>query len=93
MTQANESEFRYNEGFSYESFNFPDFVPTFFDEVDEALKAEAAQVCNNDTECMFDYVATGNRDLALETIATEEKGLADQQLSSEYYDPKNTLII
>lgn len=68
--QDYESEFRYGNGLSHADFNFPSFVPAFFDEANATLKAEAETICNN-TQCIFDYAVTGNRELALETTATE----------------------
>lgn len=72
MTSADESIFRYDDGFSHANFSFPDFVPTFIDEADPALVEEAEGLCNNNTQCVFDYVVTGNRDLAAETAATDQ---------------------
>ena len=82
MTNANESQFRYEDGYSHADFNLLSFVPTFFVEANATLRAEAASVCNDNAQCMFDYVATGNLLLAQETTAAEQQGLQSQEDSS-----------
>jgi hypothetical protein len=74
MTLANESLFKYNDGISHSDFSFPDFVPKFLDEANETVVAEAKEMCGEENnQCIFDYVFTGNKELALETNTTETR--------------------
>lgn len=80
MTTADESIFRYNDGITHANFSFRNFTPKFLDEANQTLVAEANRICNNVQQCVFDYVFTGNRDLATYTAATETQSgnIADQ---------------
>lgn len=71
-TSVEESIFWYDDGLSQVTFSFPDFEPTFIDEANPDLVHEAEGICGTNAQCVFDYIVTGNRDLAVETATTEE---------------------
>ncbi|XP_053372966.1 uncharacterized protein LOC123561091 [Mercenaria mercenaria] len=72
ITSVNESNFRYDNGKSHADFNFPDFVPKFLDEANQTIVDEAKSVCGEgNNQCIFDFVFTGNKELAQTTTLTE----------------------
>jgi hypothetical protein len=74
LTSAAQSIFKYDNGKSHSDYSFPTFVPKFLDEANETLVAEATSLCGEGkNQCIFDYVFTGNSDLALATTATEDQ--------------------
>ncbi|XP_053372749.1 uncharacterized protein LOC123561027 [Mercenaria mercenaria] len=85
MTLGNESLFKYDNGRSHADYSFPDFVPKFLDEANETKVAEAKELCGEgNNQCIFDYVFTGNPELALETNTTE--ALADETVDKTSND-------
>ncbi|XP_053372780.1 uncharacterized protein LOC123559692 [Mercenaria mercenaria] len=74
LTSSVESIFKYDNGKSHSAYSFPDFVPKFLDEANETLVAEATSLCGEgNNQCIFDYVFTGNAELAAATTATESQ--------------------
>ena len=74
MTSSAESIFKYDNGKSHIDYSFPTFVPKFLDEANETIVSEATSICGDgNNQCIFDYVFTGNTELALETTATENQ--------------------
>ncbi|RUS86242.1 hypothetical protein EGW08_005984, partial [Elysia chlorotica] len=67
--------FTYENGLGPANFSDPSFVPIFLDEVPEATKQQAAAVCGGleDSACVFDFVATGNAQLAERTQAAKQE--------------------
>ena len=85
MTSADESLFKYDNQLSHSNFSFPNFVPKFLDEANETLVAEAKQLCGDDNnQCIFDYVFTGNKELALETNTTEAQAQQTAQQTCKF---------
>lgn len=76
MTLPGESLFRYDDGKGHEEFE-----PLFLEDADPDLVANATAFCNNNTECIFDLVFTGNRELASGT-SSAEKEAADNEATT-----------
>ncbi|XP_053386927.1 uncharacterized protein LOC123542089 isoform X2 [Mercenaria mercenaria] len=74
----NNSAFVYDDGKSHFDFHNNSFVPRFLDVADPKLRAKATEICNGpeNTECVFDYVSTENRNVAEKT--KQVKGQAEE---------------
>ena len=64
-----DSLFSYNDGESWATFYRPNYQP-LFDLVfaSPELEAEAREVCQNDTFCLYDIAATGRVQLGMTTL-------------------------
>lgn len=72
MTTSEESVFKYDSGKTHADYSFPEFVPKFLDEANQTLVDEAVDLCGEgNNQCIFDFVFTGNAELANQTTATE----------------------
>ncbi|KAK7492745.1 hypothetical protein BaRGS_00016050, partial [Batillaria attramentaria] len=63
------SLFRYQAGYNTDSYTNDSFVPIFLSEVNQTLITQAETTCGSsaDVGCIFDFIATGDTDLALGT--------------------------
>jgi len=78
ITSADESIFKYDDGLSHADFSHQQFVPIYLDEIDPAQRQEARSLCGDNTQCVYDFVVTGNRDVANQTLqTTQEEHLID----------------
>lgn len=83
MTTATESLFYYGNGLGHADYSFPDFVPKFIDEANETLVANATDFCGEgNNQCIYDFVITGNRELALATNITEAEAVETKATAS-----------
>ncbi|XP_013402401.2 LOW QUALITY PROTEIN: uncharacterized protein LOC106168022 [Lingula anatina] len=74
MVQEGASLFHYKGELTTSSFQEPSFQPVFFDEIswpNETIKAEYYTICNNVTQCVYDYWLTLDKKLA-EATATKQ---------------------
>ena len=63
---ANETLFFYTSGSSYVSYANPSFEPTFqLPPVDDATMENVTKTCGGSEQCIFDYLLTGKKSLAL----------------------------
>ena len=65
--------FTYPVGMSTRNFSNPSHMPVFLDELSDGLIAEARRVCGNDSECIYDFSQTGNEELAIDTMTTNQE--------------------
>ena len=63
-----ESLFTYPAGTSFSNFTFPDHIPPFLSDVVGNASAEIISNCNNNPQCIFDTVETGNSEIGAETL-------------------------
>ncbi|XP_052249684.1 uncharacterized protein LOC127857318 [Dreissena polymorpha] len=82
MTNASESIFKYGDGFTHANFIQTNFTPKFLEEANATLRAEADKKCSGNLQCVFDFVFTGNEQLAKETGSTEEKAVRTNEAAS-----------
>lgn len=74
ITSESESIFKYDDGKSHADYSVPGFVPVFLDEFNATIVQNATQICGEgNLTCIFDYVLTGNTDLALSTRDSEKR--------------------
>ncbi|XP_025078476.1 mucin-like protein [Pomacea canaliculata] len=67
---------RYEARMGPKDYNHPEFQPVFLDELDALVRREAEGLCGTkNLPCIYDFLATGNKDFALST--------ADQQKLSD----------
>ncbi|XP_052253079.1 fibrillin-1-like [Dreissena polymorpha] len=105
MTTAQESIFKYADGYTHANFIQENFTPKFLEEANATLRAEAEQKCNANLQCVFDFIFTGNEQLARETERTEELAVRANEAASnqipnitvvtgtQMVDNKNILIL
>ena len=76
-----DSLFSYPDGLSAADFSFPDHMPVFLDELDSSTLSEAREICGQDLQCIYDYSQTGNRELAMITMETNQENRMGLTLS------------
>ncbi|KAK0067663.1 fibrillin-3, partial [Biomphalaria pfeifferi] len=78
------SVFKYKEGENATTYQFPKFEPLFLKEVNETIRKNAEEKCQNNIACVFDYVATGNEAFATATLAASSQAASvkDNQMNS-----------
>ena len=59
-------------------------MPVFLDEVVNNTSQEIAQFCNNDPMCIFDYDQTGDANVGMATLVTNENNNNDEMQACEY---------
>ena len=80
---SSESIFNYTPGRSASDYIHADFEPIFVDEMDPGLVANATAECGGASAsqaCIFDFLATGDQELAAQSGSTEAQGDSDQTL-------------
>ena len=69
-----DSLFSYNNGESWATFYRPDYQPLFsLVFASPELEAEAREVCQNDTFCLYDIAATGRVELGMTTLRRNQE--------------------
>lgn len=66
---SDESEFKYWPGKSHSDYEYPDFIPIYFDSIPDDQRTAALEACGSNArkQCIYDFVLTGDKTLALET--------------------------
>lgn len=66
---VNDSIFAYGPGENTTTFSDPDFMPIFLDETNSTERADAENICGGSSNlaCIFDYIATKNKEIATST--------------------------
>ena len=75
-----ESLFSYH-GSSHVAFQHPDHTPVFVTQLNPT--AEQIAVCGEDQQCLYDFVNTGNQEIAVSTIKIAETNEMDSVLLSK----------
>lgn len=77
-----ESLFFYNEGENVSTFSDPNHMPTFLDELDNETRTAAIAVCGEtNIECIFDFSQTGNQELAISTLNTNNENVMEEEIT------------
>ncbi|XP_048727710.2 uncharacterized protein LOC125645867 [Ostrea edulis] len=74
------SIFHYGSGLSHRDYSHPEFVPFFVDEYPEDQRNASREACGGDSAsqaCIFDYLATGDKALALSSGNTDTSNKQD----------------
>ena len=79
-----DSLFTYPEGKTASDFAHPEHMPVFLDEVVAAADQDIISACDGDRECIFDTCQTGDLSIGLDTKATDEQIIDDQNQASEF---------
>ncbi len=77
-----ESFFTYSEDLSSTNFSVPDHEPVFLDELGE-IPQDVVYACGDNVECRYDATQTGNLDIGLDTLTTNEANIEDQNVASK----------
>jgi fibulin 1/2 len=67
-----ESLFYYKTYENASTFSHPDHMPVFLDEI-KNFTEDQIKVCGDDMACLYDYVQTGDPDIAADTKETDEE--------------------
>ena len=78
------SLFTYPEGLSVSNFSDPNHMPDFLNEVLDAASDETRTVCSNNPECIFDVTETGNMEIGLETLQTNQENINNQMIACKF---------
>ncbi|XP_070175148.1 fibrillin-2-like, partial [Littorina saxatilis] len=78
---ADNSVMRYETRESTADFAHPEFVPIFLDEQPDDVKQEAETLCGGADKlaCIYDFVATGNKAFAINTLRTDVTAAAERK--------------
>ena len=69
VNDSSQSLFSYDSSSDFFSFYDPTFTPTFNPQFNNSeLEEQAKQVCQGDTECLFDIAATGRMEIGMATL-------------------------
>lgn len=60
-------------------------MPVFLNDVLAAASNEIHELCANNMECIFDTVQTGNSEIGLETLETQQTNMKDQTIVCKLY--------
>ena len=79
-----ESKFKYDDGKTRADYS-TDFVPKFIEEADHDQIKEAEDKCGEtNVQCIFDYVFTGDEEIAEETLSTQVQAEASSEEAGKY---------
>jgi len=68
--KESESFFNYSiDDTSYSAINdgYRSFIPNFSEDIVSGASTEIKEACMNDKQCIYDYVVTGNAEVAMST--------------------------
>ena len=77
---ADSSLFTYPYGLTAANFSFPDHMPRFLDEVVANASADIIALCGDNAECIFDATETGDTNIGLESLSTNQENTNDQMI-------------
>ena len=69
---------------SARDFSNPSHLPAFLDEVLSTASDETRALCGDNPECIFDATETGNMDIGLETLQTNQENNNDQMIACKF---------
>ena len=61
-------------------------MPRFLDEVLDNASDDIKSMCGNNAECIFDATETGNTNIGLETLNTNQNNNNDQMIACKHND-------
>ena len=76
-----ESIFSY-DGSSYTMFHHPDHTPVFVAQLNPT--SEQIAICGEDKQCLYDFVQTGNEEIAVSTMKTAATNEMDSMILSKH---------
>ncbi len=80
---AQDSFFTYPEGMSAADYSFPNHEPVFADEAADSVPQDVLDACGDNQECIFDATQTGNLEIGMETLTTNNGNIDDQNQASK----------
>ena len=66
------------------NFSDPNHVPLFLDQILANATDEIVSLCGNNAECIFDATETGDMNIGLETLETNQNNNNDQMIACEF---------
>lgn len=79
------SLFTYPQGMSAANFSFPNHIPLSLDDVVAGASQEVRDSCQGDVKCIFDATQTGNLEIGLNTMQTENVFVEDQMIACKLF--------
>lgn len=67
-----------------DDFSNPDHMPRFLDEVLANASADIRAMCGDNAECIFDAVETGDTNIGLETLGTNQENNDNQMIACKF---------
>lgn len=61
------------------------FIPYFLSDLQANITKEMRDTCNNNTECLLDYFATGNKEFAKATLKFETENEKIRKIFGEIF--------
>lgn len=92
MVNSSNSIFKYPDGKSWKDYSHPEFIPIFVDEYPKEERDKAKAECGGERAtqtCIFDYLATGSREVARDSGSVDETAVAIAKETSKYYNFDN----
>lgn len=88
-----DSLFTYPPGTSAADFSFPDHIPLSVDEVVAGATEEVRESCEGNIKCIFDATQTGNMEIGLNTMQTEEVNMEDRMIACELFQSLESYLM
>ena len=81
--QPNESLFRYPPGQTANDYAHRDHVPVFLQDVANGADPQVVAACGGDRLCIFDALQTGNINIGVATMSTNQDNTVAYEEASE----------
>lgn len=76
--EPDDSLFTYPDGTTAQDFQHPDHMPVFLDDVLANAPQHINDTCNNNTDCIFDAIQTGDLSMGLQTMASNQQNKVER---------------
>ena len=83
LIDPGDSLFTYPTGLTAANYSFPNHMPDFVDEVTARASSDVQEQCGGNTRCIFDATQTGNLEIGINTMVTDEINEEDQMIASQ----------
>ena len=75
------------------NYSFPEHLPAFVDEVVASASQEVLDACNDNIRCIFDASQTGNLEIGVNSMQTEETNMENEMIASKQYTKMECIIL
>lgn len=78
-----ESLFTYPVGTTFSDYTFPDHIPPLISDVVASAPVSTVEMCNNNEQCIFDAVQTGDLSIGTGTLNSIDTNNNDVMIASK----------